>query len=105
MTSHRGHSRLGIESETYLMRTQPLRPAWQLPAGLPQAADEHWAYLLDDTGIIYGPGWWPFYGEPDWPSTGHAGVRRAARAGCRVLRLAHGEAQQRRPREPRGPAT
>jgi hypothetical protein len=61
------------------MRTQPLRPAWQLPAGLPQAADEHWAYLLDDTGIIYGPGWWPFYGEPDWPSTGD-GKAQATRA-------------------------
>lgn len=37
------------------------RAAWQMPGGLPQAADETWAYLVDDSEVTYGQGWWPFY--------------------------------------------
>ena len=66
------------------MDTQPQRAAWQLPAGLPQAADEHWTYLLDDTGIVYGPGWWPFYGERRWPSTGGASGTATPSYGIRL---------------------
>lgn len=37
------------------------RAAWQMPGGLPQSADENWAYVLDDPGTISaGEGWWPF---------------------------------------------
>jgi len=49
------------------MSTQPPRPAWQMPSGLPQATDDRWAYVLDDTGVVYGPGWWPFYADRSSP--------------------------------------
>jgi hypothetical protein len=64
------------------MNTRPQRPAWQIPAGLPQAADEHWSYILDDTNIMYGPGWWPFYTDRNWPLTG--GVNEAPTQPCGV---------------------
>jgi hypothetical protein len=49
------------------MSTQPPRPAWRMPLGLPQATDDSWAYVLDDTGVVYGPGWWPFYTDRSSP--------------------------------------
>lgn len=49
------------------MSPQPSRPAWQMPPGLPQADDENWAYVLDDYGVSYGPGWWPFYADRTSP--------------------------------------
>ncbi len=47
-----------------------------MPPGLPQAADETWTYILNDGGVTYGPGWWPFYADRTSPhgarSTDHA---------------------------------
>lgn len=49
------------------MSTRHARPAWQMPPGLPQAADETWTYILNDGGVTYGPGWWPFYADRTSP--------------------------------------
>ncbi|MEV0734194.1 hypothetical protein [Polymorphospora sp. NPDC050346] len=34
------------------------------PLGLPQPSDPDWTYVLDDNGITYGPGCWPFCRTP-----------------------------------------
>jgi hypothetical protein len=48
------------------MSTPPHRPAWQMPPWLPQAIDDSWAYVLDDTDV-HGPGWWPFHANRSTP--------------------------------------
>jgi len=67
-----------------LMSTQPARPAWQMPPGLPQARDDSWAYILDDTEVVYGPGWWPFYADRRWPLAGGSTDRTLQPCGVRL---------------------
>jgi hypothetical protein len=38
-----------------------------MPDGLPQATDDTWTYILDDYGVSYGPGWWPFHADRTSP--------------------------------------
>ncbi len=65
------------------MSTQP-RPAWQMPPGLPQATDNSWAYVLDDTGVVYGPGWWPFHADRSSPLASWSTDRTPQPCGVRL---------------------
>lgn len=59
-------------------------PAWQMPPGLPQAADDRWAYVLDDIGVTYGPGWWPFYADRTPAQAPRTAVRTPKPCGVRL---------------------
>src|SRR5690606_38962901 len=39
------------------MSEKSIKP-WNTPRGYDVFED--WAYVIDDAGIAYGPGWWPF---------------------------------------------
>jgi hypothetical protein len=66
------------------MNPQPSRLAWQMPPGLPQADDATWAYVLDDYGVSYGPGWWPFYADRTSPLAGSSTDRTPRPCGVRL---------------------
>jgi len=54
-----------------------------MPPWLPQAIDDSWAYVLDDTGV-YGPGWWPFYANQSWPQAGRSAEASPRPCGVRL---------------------
>ena len=39
---------------------------------------EPWGYDVDDHGITYGPGWWPWYRHYEWSRLAPAGIRPAS---------------------------
>jgi hypothetical protein len=66
------------------MSTHHPRPAWQMPPGLPQATDETWTYILDDSGVTYGPGWWPLHADRTSPRSALSTDRTPTPCGVRL---------------------